>query len=123
MLSALLGCLTTAPVAAEVANCRTQVIYACSDVCTAEAGFADISLDLEKLTGDFCRGESCVQGSVKLTRVTGTADSKDYVMFLLKGSDPGFSVSGVIDSDFKRFAADSDELGRLFGTCEKTPAK
>jgi len=99
-------------------SCRTQIIYACTRTCTAKTGPADLSLDFDKKSGRFCRGEQCDDGKLSFQDEKGQWNQAPYRIFQLKKTGRGgYRVAGVI-SESKTFFAETKGLGRLAGTCE-----
>ncbi|MBX3574199.1 MAG: hypothetical protein KF694_17740 [Mesorhizobium sp.] len=100
-------------------SCRAQVVFNCGAGCEDNTMPADLSLHLKGGTGSFRRGSGCVEGALSVLPLEGQHDREGYIVFKLAGSAPTvFSVSGIVLPDGKSFAATSDEIGDMAGSCE-----
>jgi len=100
-------------------SCRAQVVFNCRAGCEDNTMPADLSLDLKGGTGSFCRGSGCVEGKLSVLHLKGQWDDAGYIAFELSAAEgAAFMVSGIIMSKGKLFAAVSDEIGEMAGSCE-----
>jgi hypothetical protein len=97
--------------------CRAQILWSCDDKgCENSLGPTDLSLDFDKKTVSYCRGEGCTDGKLSLYEFKGQWDEKTYTAFQASGD--GFKIEGILMPGQSVFHAETDDVGTIAGNCK-----